>query len=1304
MGSKTTGRVRAREMGPRFPRVASIALLAAGIGQTIFTGSFATGCNELDTTRPERPKATFGDDLYGVLCDRVGAEVFQEDLDGNAYRPVCHYDNTGVYADTVDVSALPDPTGEVAVEARRLAIAKMEALARRRSDLVRAFNALFPNVEIDNVATAEEGDTIHLHDALMSLGQGLVPLYEVNPFQEGGEALTPGMTRALGRLMDAMAKSPDAMDTLARIWGRQGYRPFKAGLGAVRAMLSYPGLRQFTQSSLGMLGPNGAAASQLQEVLKLAGREMEHPSIETSPLPTLVINPSTMQPNRPRTTIEMMRDMMLTENDSFAAKPTEPSRFIAVRDRRGFVVPAGNDPGFPNTVPAPFADVDNDGLADVDGSGRFIDAGGSPLGLAPPFVIPGVTGAGGDEFGRPDASLYTYVDTSRTLAAGVMGQLVPLLDATQYADAGDPNAFMVENETFMYALSGAYMLFGGREDAEYDFSIDKVVPANTGCSTCVPYKRFRAEESPLADLAHAAGQVIGDKDSDVVLAAMIDLLENHEQEMARLIGAALKVKDIANASDAEAAAGKYPAAGLPYENPVWDQVAQVVERMVESPGLMTNLLGAMADDTIVSAIGGAENMGDAVAGFAEFRDQITYDKGNINGVSVNISVGPNSASDPVTKVDWNKPRSGDNRSMLERAMLLIHDARDAKACNKDGAVVQSKVAGLTIDFPPGGSYAQCELFEMKDLAAFYLDSLLPDGHPKRAVLALKPGTLNALIDFLDNFGLTPDELFQDSSEIDGLTLHPTPQALNRLVFFGADSDEWGHLPDYDSVNEDTDTASFIYKLMEPVGASVCPKNGNGVGVCATKDDLLRARDRNSIFTWERLGFYEYLRPVLLQFVNTTCNADVTFCDVNDISGERMFIDIVDILYAHWPGKDHGAECNASGKYDVNKKYCSEAGINRYEPIIAKAARGDLIPALHEFAKAAHDVSKITVARGPMKGQTLSGAQVLEMATRTLFGQTYAKSVQMKDRAGNKGAKWTDGTPQVQLTPFNLFADAFHRMDEAFAAGGEDGLLRQQKWRRARGQLVDTLLAVEGDGANAHFKSKSTGPMLVAILKLTREQVNAHCPDRESGTECTWATRELSKNLVDVLSGPLFASMVDMTETMQADDGARRELERFLAYLLGASADPGGGGESLQATLASMVDVMQVMADDAKLAPIIQAARVAMNPAADLEPGAADRTISALKAITDDKYDKYHVMDRVLANLVNPIDDGGGDALSPLEIIIDSIADIHRLDPSNQEPLAAADYVQLMNTVSSFLTDKHRGLEQLYDIINNRQRK
>ena len=1252
-----------------------------------------TSCSEgLDTTRQPGPRATFGDDLYGVLCDRVGAQVFQEDLAGQSYRPVCHYDEQGAYGDTVDVSELPKPTGAGRVEARRVSIAKMEALARRRSDLVRAFNATFPDIEIDNLATKKEGDTIRLHDALLALGQKVVPLYDSNPYDPKGQPLAPATTQALGRLFDSLAQSGDSLTQMSSMWGRQGYRPFHVGLGAISATLAYPGLRGFTQAQVGVLGPNGYAAPQLQALLSVGEREMLHAKVDVSNLPDLALDEDTGQLNRPRSDVEMIRDLLLYQDDRFAESTSTPPRYISLRDRRGLVVPAGNVPGIAGTVPSPFVDLDHDGYADVDVSGRFLDAGSAPLDLAMPFTIPGVDMGATDAYGRPTQKLYTYVDTSRTLASGLVREMQPLLDSTEYADANDPNAFEQESETMMYLLSGAYDLFGQREDAEYDFENDRVVPVGTGCPTCMKYNRFRGEDSPLPDLAHAAGQILADPDSDAVLLGMSDLLENHEQEVARLVGAMLKLKEISD---------QHPEASLPYENPLWDQMAAVLSRITARPGLTTALLGSVADDVVVTPIDGAANMGDAIAKFAGNRDLMTYDPGNLNGPAINLSVGNGqTVSDPTTPVDFNAPRSGLNRSLMERALLLIHDSKKTKACNKEGAFVKAELFGLTVDWPlTGSNYHECELFEIDELAAFYLDSILDPSHPKRGELVLKSNTLNSIIDFL-GFASTPDELFQQSSGIDGMTLHPDSRALNRLVWFGARSDAWGNLPDFDALNEGGQTESFIHALMEPAGSAVCPPSQNGVATCASGPDLLRARDYASIFTWERLGFYSYLRPMLTAFVNSGCNADVSFCDKTDLSSEALFIDLVDTLNMHWPGPDHGDECNGQGTYETNKKYCSSAGLNRYEPIMQKGLESDLIPALHEFAKAAHDLSSITIARGPRKGQTMTGAEVLEITTKVLFSQDYAASVHMLDRKGQKSSKWTDGTAQAQLTGFDLFTDALHGIDTSFAADGDDGALRQKMWKRGRSQLVDAFLAVDGEGTSAHFKNKATVPLLIGTLKLLRQQLNANCPDRETTHQCKWGKVDFGQKLADTISSPLFASMMDVTEAVRQDNGARREMERYLAYLLASAKDQ----DTLQGTLASMVDLMQVLSDDAKLTPIIQAAAVAAKPEDDSEPGCADRSIRVLKALTDDHYDQYHVMDHILANLVTPIDDGAGPTLSPVEIIMDSIADIHRADPSNGEPLDPADYALIMGTVRDFMTDENRGLEQFYAIINNRQRK
>src|SRR6185503_1570630 len=109
--------------------------------------------------------------------------------------------------------------GSKPTDAGRLSIAKLETMARRRSDLIRAFNAVFPDIEIADVT--REGKQIRLHDALMSFGQTLSPLYETNPYDPKAKvALMQQSTQSLGRLFGGLMESDAARHSLAQIWGR----------------------------------------------------------------------------------------------------------------------------------------------------------------------------------------------------------------------------------------------------------------------------------------------------------------------------------------------------------------------------------------------------------------------------------------------------------------------------------------------------------------------------------------------------------------------------------------------------------------------------------------------------------------------------------------------------------------------------------------------------------------------------------------------------------------------------------------------------------------------------------------------------------------------------------------------------------------------------------------------------------------------------------------------------------------------------------------------------------------------------
>ena len=1321
------------ELGRALVRVVGLGAAVAAAGS----------CNSFDSTRQAKV-ATLGDDIYSVFCDRLGASSFVEDLGGASYNAICHYDANLQYGSKVDVTVLPPPSSAAATEARRLSVAKLERIAQRRGDLIHAVNAIFPDEKMPDITSQTPGTQIRLHDALMAFAQAITPLYETNPIDGTGEPLLPSQTRALGRLFDSLGAPGSCSgggtakctwdsdcgtgnscvnpvrDALSRMWGRRGYRPFQVGLGAVRPALAYPSLRTLTKSAISLLAPGGNAAAELQQVLGVLQQELVTAQPTVQKLPDLTVDPTLAQPNRPRSDIEFVGALMLTQNDAFATGAS--SMFIAQRDRRGLVVPKGNTPGVKGTVPTPFVDLNADGYADVDAFSRFVGMDGKPLALDPPFAIPGQTTAAVDGFGRPTTSAgsFAYLDTSKALVGGLTKHLLPLVDPTVAGTPGDPNGWQKEHETLMYALSGAYLLYGDRAQTSYDYATE-----GKGGQK-VSYNGFNAATSPLPDLVHAAGQVLADPDSDALLLSLLDLLQNHESTVARLMGAALRLREIAVQHDATAAGGTEPMASLAYEVPIWDEMAQVIWTMTKKPQLMQRLLAALADPVVLSPQGGAKDMGDALAKFAAFRDEMTYNQkgthydgsphgsgyaGGVNGPAVNLTVDPNGndTSDPKTPVDNSQPRAGKNRSCLQRSLQLIQDANGGPACNKNGATVAAKIGGLSLTWPVTGfplyaaPYKECELFRFDNLGVFYLDSLLPAAHPKRSLLTIKASDLNALMSFLGAF-VSQDTLLQESSDIAGLTLHPSASALNRLVWFGASTNNPNYqgMPDADPVNKGAQVDAFVSGSIDPVSCAWCPPDASNMApTCKDKSGTVRVRDQNAIFLWERFGFTTYLQPVLRALADVSCNAQETTCDTTDTSGEQIFLALNEVLNKHWPGTDHGPECS---KTDPTI-FCSEAGVNRYEPILVDAFHSDIIPALHEFASVAHDLSKITVKRGPSTGQVWTGADVMEKLTTILFSQDYAKKAGMVDRKGNAATTWVDGTPQAQVTVFTLFADALHKMDTRFqsacaGAGAsspacQDAKLRQGQWKRSRSQLVDEFLAVDGSGAGAAVPTPPVTPTLIRVLQLAREQVNANCPSRETGTACAWAKKDLGDKLAGVLGRPMFAAVVDMSDKLRQDETSRRQLETFLQYILQAMND---SGQDLQGTLASISDMLQVLIDDGNLAPVLNAGALGVAPDADpAGPGAGSVTIKVLKALTDDTYDRYHVVDRVLPNLVTPIDGN----VSPIEIFMDVIADVNRIDASSQGAFAPDDYQGVMTTMNGFMTDQTRGLEQLYTIIQKR---
>ena len=988
--------------------------------------------------------------------------------------------------------------------------------------------------------------------------------------------------------------------------------------------------------------------------------------------------------SRPRDNAEMLQEILTASDPAFGGGSAS---YIVKRDARGYAAIAGG------AVPAPFVDADKDGLPDVDESGRFKTTDKS---LAPsPFPFPGA--AGGkvtrDPAGRAMAGsqlLYDYLDTSHTFAAQMMADLKPLVNANVEAN----------HETLMDTLGGMDVAVGPR--------VDKTKKYANGES--VAYKGIDTN-SPMLDLVYAMSVILSDKSTDTTLALAHDLFTKPTTlpQMARVTGSMSKAFDVAQ---------KHPEAKIPREVTFWDENLDAISAIAREPGLLEDVMKALAASETAQ-------LGTIFSRYAQFRDDIGYDKNNINGGPYNITT--NTKSEMMTPVDRTKPETGKNRSALYRFLGLISDTTNVTACNKPNAKVHAKAFGLNVDMPiGGGTYSECEAFKIDNLSAFYLDAIAnaaqydPESKPnKRGTFYLRPDLLRTGI---VGIGAATVSLMEDSSGLTGFwndggskVLAPKPAWLNRLVFFDLKGD---------TVNATTNR--FIADLQgEFMGTSVCPErvidDPNPGAPDAASDGKIRGlrncpdgqwlqqRGAYTLFTWENFGFYNAIAPILGAFVKH--------------GREDLFLQLSNATYKYWPGAEASTdECRLAGN-----KQCPKAGMNSYEPLIAEAFAGDVLPAVVELMKAL-DTLPITrcdaidpTTKACTKTTTISGIDAAAAATRAMVDSDYAKNtLLLKDRKGLATAKRNDGTTTPQVTPAYLLTNALGGIDAAFDAfekqNPDDKGARRANWRRARSQLVDQFMGVTGAQSTSVFANPTMPKMTPVLLDLLRSQLNAHCPQSFTPpyTKCTWARDELTKKAEETITGPLASAGLDMMNAVRADQEGRVQMEKLLQYLLDAASK----NEALSSLLASSNDIVQILRDDDNLVPLFHVLASAMDASKVDEKGhvtqksMVDAQMALLARVSGRYFDKDNVEickreidpNQVLAvalgNLVTPINDGDFKGQTPLEVIIDVIADVNRKDPTQtyEGTLNRSDYSSVSANVVDFLVNKERGLEQFYEVI------
>ena len=1322
-----------------------------------------TSCaKDLDTSRDPAPRGTLGEELYGVMCDRVGAQALREDLTGASFNAICHKDADGAYADKVDATLLPaladgslDADGKpvplaAQTATRAYAVNRIEALARRRGDLIAAFDATFPDamIPVKDVANADPArscDAPAGDAAQRTIGHELADMLgKMGPLYDDGTL--PRSTESIARIMDAFAASPDAQTALARFSAREGYRPQAVALGLVRPLLSYPRFRDLSAETLRLLSPDsnpydpdpkrtpdgarvavpGPAYAQLSAMLR-AAREELRTSAPDAPLAVLGGARDAKSArdvlSRPRTNVEIAQRLLLAQDPAFGGDAAP--RFIVKRDLRGFAVVPRTGAG----LPAPFVDADGDGLPDVDPLGAFLTTTGA---LAPsPFVGVGAANDGArDVFGRPLAGgnvlLYDYLDTSHTFLAQAVSDLRPLVDA-------DPTH---DHETIMGLLGGAKIAFGARTGAgmasrayaadpsqadlwRLTHAAGDPPPADLSTRPLVlAYDGYDPARSPLLDLTYAIGQILGDPSTDDLLAyTSAWLTSSRTADVARLAGAALAFKAIAD---------KHPEAHIAggARSVFWDEMLDVFTQIAQTDGLLEAMLRALADPA-------SKDLKRSFSAYMRYGDHISYDRNNLNGAPVNVTAGD--ASEMHTPVDRTKPDTGLTRSGFQRFLQVIHDTNGVTACNKEGATVHVQkplavdvcagfIAGAGLCSLPGSRpFHECEVFKTENLAAFYLDSIV-----KRAHFTFRPG----LLSFLGSADVVAASSGIDGFWPDGSNISPMPKWLNRLVFFDQASDS------ISSGDKNYLTNRFLKDLQGPnIGTAVCPerviddpvpgapdvsKDKKVHGLRACKDgDWLMQRDVDATFVWEQLGFYDSFAPTIEAFAG------------HSPPREDLLLQLMEVLHHHWQD-DRGTanECDPSDP--KSSRYCAKDGLVTYEPLLGEGLAGDVVDALHDGLGT---LERLTIPRCDAYDQAkktctashdVDGITVLASAARALLDPNAAAKAGLKDRAGKTTALRNDGTTNPQVTPIYLLTSALGAIDQAFddyAKASPSDADRQAKWRLARSQLVDQFLRVNGATTASAF-ANPTVPVLTPVLVDTlRAQLLANCPATFAPAaptpanplppRCEWARTELTKKLEGVVSGPLFAGSMDMLDAVRGDDAARRELELLLTYLMDTKAPY----DALSTMLSATADLLQMLGDDADLVPIYhvlaQAAEGSVTDAtgAIVRTGTFDAETALLARIADRAYDEDHheicaremdpnqVLNVALKNAVTPMpSQGGRPASTPLQVIMDVVADVNRVAPERTDRLDAPDYASISSNVSDFLLNQERGLEQFYAIV------
>jgi hypothetical protein len=400
------------------------------------------------------------------------------------------------------------------------------------------------------------------------------------------------------------------------------------------------------------------------------------------------------------------------------------------------------------------------------------------------------------------------------------------------------------------------------------------------------YLGYDPSTASLLDVAYGLMNLLSYPNMDELLDVVETIVRDHEPEGARLLEAVFAAADLAKG---------FPGAKLVDGSTLYDDLVPVIMQILAEPGMAEELMRALENPAVATL---AQDFGSLMS----FATDIEYDTStayqhDCNPGCNDLIDGPtggaaNMGNQPV---DYTQPDSDlggvYNRSEFERILHLVADSDGVTLCNKDSPTFNLHGIPIIGSISVGASDSPCELFQIDDLAVFYVDSIV--------------GAANLVINNPHVLGIPlpitlSDSQLEDQSYINGFTSHPTPQALGRVLLMNPPPD-------------------FISGVMDPA----VDKDGN----------LFVAAHEGTLQLFDYLDIFPALAPIVQVFVNH--------------GQEHLFVETMVVLHNHWPSR---ASINTQYTNPASANYAFASDIHSYEPLLGQILfNGDLWPALTEGA-------------------------------------------------------------------------------------------------------------------------------------------------------------------------------------------------------------------------------------------------------------------------------------------------------------------------------------------------------------------